>query len=63
MQTSQDVQIKLLSLRQQVWTGMGNLKLRNEDNDKLPLTNNYPLSWGSSKTSFEHQSNNDVLIQ
>ncbi|XP_011501923.1 PREDICTED: cytosolic carboxypeptidase 2-like [Ceratosolen solmsi marchali] len=62
MQRSQHVQMKLLTLRRQVWTGVGNLKLENEK-DKLSLTNNYPLSWGVPKMPYEHQTNDEVSIE
>ncbi|XP_016840121.1 cytosolic carboxypeptidase 2 isoform X2 [Nasonia vitripennis] len=63
IQKSQDMQIKLLSLRRQIWTGMGNYEVKNEESVEISLTNNYPLSWGVSKMACEYQTDNEALLE
>lgn len=57
------MQIKLLSLRRQIWTGMGNYEVKNEESIDISLINNYPLSWGVSKMAFEYQTDNEALLE
>ncbi|KAJ8675943.1 hypothetical protein QAD02_011729 [Eretmocerus hayati] len=60
---NQDVQIKLLSLRRQIWTGLGNYDLKDSENFEMPLINNYPLSWGVSRMAFGYHTDNEALLE
>lgn len=55
------MQIKLLSLRRQIWTGVGNYDMGDEDS--LEFSQNYPLSWGISRMAFEYQTDNEALLE
>ena len=56
------MQIKLLSLRQQIWTGTGNYEMKNE-RVEISMLNNSPLSWGASKMAFEYQTDNEAFLE
>ncbi|XP_011298890.1 cytosolic carboxypeptidase 2 [Fopius arisanus] len=55
---SQDVQIKLTSLRQQIWTGVSDIDC-NQDNDEFRA----PLSWGVSQLALMCQKNSEALLK
>lgn len=55
------MQIKLLSLRRQIWTGVGNYEMLDQENLEMSLVNNCPLSWGISRMAFE--TDNDALLE
>ncbi|KAF7987263.1 hypothetical protein HCN44_003025 [Aphidius gifuensis] len=53
---SQDVQIKLTSLRQQIWTGVSD----NDEDDSFGKT---PLSWGVSHLAMMYKKNGEALLK
>lgn len=53
---SQDVQIKLTSLRQQIWTGVS-------DNDEDDSFGKIPLSWGVSHLAMMYKKNGEALLK
>ena len=59
---NQDVEVKLLALRQPIWTGVGNYDWDNDESMVCSRTNNFPLSWGVSKMAFEYQSDSEALL-
>ena len=55
--TSQEVRIKLTSLRRQIWTGVSTSTAADENNEAERLVDTFvkmPLSWGVSRHALLH---------
>ncbi|XP_014207600.1 cytosolic carboxypeptidase 2 isoform X2 [Copidosoma floridanum] len=63
IQKGQDVQMKLMSLRRQIWTGVGTYDDKNEDCFEMALVNNCPLSRGISKMAIEYQLDSKAFLE